>query len=334
MAAPSTRRLRALVRRFRGRRLGVVGDFMLDRFIRGSVSRISPEAPVPVVEVNQPESFHLGGAGNVAANLRRLGARPVVFGVTGNDAAGRMLRREFARLGIVHNGLLGDPARLTSEKIRVIAGHQHLVRFDREISRPLTGRLEQRLLNSLRRALPRLRGVVLSDYDKGVLSDTVLAGVLEACRVQRVPVFMDLKKPRQLDSPLALLLVNQRRAEEIAGTRITGDKSLELVGRHLMARFPCSTLIVTRGGQGMVVFERSDAHRFAAVRARPWEVFDVTGAGDTVIATLALALVSGATPGEAATLANSAAGVVVGKLGTAVCTPQELLAGLEGPRRH
>lgn len=328
MRSSSTARLRALVRRFRGRRIGVVGDLMLDRFIRGSVRRISPEAPVPVVEVNQPETQRLGGAGNVVANLAALGARPAVFGVVGGDAAGQLIRRELRRLGVPRTGLLRDPSRPTSEKIRVVAGHQHLIRFDREESSPIASRQVGRLLSLIRGAVGRLDGVILSDYDKGVLTDTVLARVLEICAARRVPVFVDLKRARALEPRIELLLVNQRRAEEIVGLAIRDDKSLELAGRHLMARFPCSTLIITRGPQGMWVRTKGDAHRFAAVRTRPWEVFDVTGAGDTVMAALTLALVSGAAPREAAELANSAAGVVVGKLGTAVCTPAELLASL------
>lgn len=331
--AASSNRLRALVRRFRGRRIAVVGDLMLDRFIRGSVSRISPEAPVPVVEVNQPETAHLGGAGNVVANLAALGARPFVFGVVGADEAGAGVRRELRRLGAGESGLLRDPARPTTVKIRIIADHQHVVRADWERAGPLAPALERRLLGALRRAAARLDAVVLSDYDKGVLTDSLLGELLETCAARRVPVFLDLKKARPVEGLLRLVLVNQRRAEEISGLTIDNERQLELIGRHLMARFPCQTLIITRGAQGMVVFEKGDARRFAAVRTRPWEVFDVTGAGDTVIATLTLALASGGTPQEAAQLANSAAGVVVGKLGTAVCTPGELLEGLARDRR-
>jgi D-beta-D-heptose 7-phosphate kinase/D-beta-D-heptose 1-phosphate adenosyltransferase len=328
--ATSSQRLGALVRRFRSRRIAVVGDLMLDRFIRGSVSRISPEAPVPVVEVNQPETQHPGGAGNVAANLAALGARPMMFGVVGKDAAGRLLRQELRRRGIAAGGVLDDSARPTTEKIRVIAGHQHLVRFDREAAAPVGPEVERRLLAQLERAVPRLDGVILSDYDKGVLTETVLARLLALCARREVPVFMDLKKARPLEGELRLLLVNQRRAEEVSGVAITTEKSLELVGRHLMARFRCQTLVITRGAAGMWVRDRDQAQRFEAVRAKPWEVFDVTGAGDTVMATLTLALVSGAPSEDAARLANAAAGVVVGRLGTAVCTPGELVAALTG----
>jgi len=328
---PSPKKLQSLVRRFRRRRVAVVGDYMLDRFIRGSVTRVSPEAPVPVVQVNQPESAHLGGAGNVVANLAALGARPAAFGVAGKDEAGAAVRRELRRLRAEASGLLAASGRPTTQKTRIIAEHQHVVRADWEATGPLGAALEAQLLRRLRAAAPQLDAVVLSDYDKGVLSETLLAEVLALSRQRRLPVFIDLKVPRELDPGVRLVLLNQRRAEELAGRRITDEKSLDLVGRHLMARFPCQTLVITRGAQGMAVREKDTEH-FEAVRTRPWEVFDVTGAGDTVLATLTLALVAGASPREAATLANIAAGVVVGKLGTAACAARELLEHLE--RKH
>lgn len=334
MAAPSPTRLRLLVRRFRNRRIAVVGDLMLDRFIRGTVCRISPEAPVPVVQVDQRETLHLGGAGNVAANLAALGARPVVFGVVGNDPDGRFVCRELARLPAAARGVLRDAGRPTTVKTRIIADHQHVVRADWEDSHGLDPRLQRRLLRLFRQQASRLDAVVLSDYDKGVLTESLLDALLQTCKQKGLPVFVDLKRPRRLEPGVTLVLANQRRAEQISGRTISDEKSLRLVGRHLMARFPCSILIITQGPQGMGVFEKSNTHRFAPVRTRPWEVFDVTGAGDTVMATLTLALVSGASPQEAATLANLAAGVVVGKLGTAVCTPEEILANLKPNRRR
>ncbi|MCI0403316.1 MAG: PfkB family carbohydrate kinase [Acidobacteria bacterium] len=330
-------RLRAIVRRFHDKRLAVVGDLMLDRFIRGRVARISPEAPVPVVEVNQPETQHLGGAGNVAANLAALGARPAVFGLVGRDEAGQALRRELARSRIAAGGIVVEAGRPTTVKTRIIAEHQHVVRADWEQAGPLPRALERRLLAAFRRAAPHLNGVILSDYDKGVLTEALIAELLELCRQQKLPVFVDLKAAKRLEAGVTLVLVSQHRAEEIATCRIDSDKTLQLVGRHLMARFPCSTLVVTRGSKGMVVFKRGSRTtgvRVAAVRTRPWEVFDVTGAGDTVMATLALATVAGAKPEQAAALANAAAGIVVGKLGTAVATPSELLESLAGQRRR
>jgi len=325
-----------LVRRFRGRRLAVVGDLMLDRFIRGRVARISPEAPVPVVEVNQPETQHLGGAGNVAANLAALGARAVAFGVVGRDEAGRALLRELSRSRIGATGIVTDSARPTTVKMRIIAEHQHVVRADWEKAAPLPAAMEQRLLAAFQRLAPRLDGVILSDYDKGVVTEGLTAELLRLCRKRRLPVFVDLKVDRPLEPGVALVLVNQRRAEEISGRALESEKALLRAGEQLMAHFPCSTLVITRGAQGMIVFESrtsgTRALRVAAVRTQPWEVFDVTGAGDTVMATLALASVAGAGAQEAAALANAAAGVVVGKLGTAVVTPQELLESLAGKR--
>lgn len=327
-------RLRALLRRMRGQprrgrgwRIAVIGDYMLDRFIRGSVTRTSPEAPVPVVEVNQPDSEHLGGAGNVVANLVELGARPLAFGVVGRDAAGAAIRRQLARLGVARAGLLTDPSRPSTLKTRIIADHQHVVRADWESTASLPPRLEGALLRRFRAALPRLDAVVLSDYDKGVLTERLLAELLSLCAARKLRVFVDLKKARALEPGVTLVLLNQRRAEELSGRALADERSLELVGRHLMAHFPCRILVITRGAQGMAVREKDTDH-FAPVRTKPTEVFDVTGASDTVLAALTLALVSGATPREAAMLANAAAGVVVGKLGTAVCQPAELLASL------
>ncbi len=332
MANPSPARLRSLVRRFRGRRLAVVGDLMLDRFIRGRVARISPEAPVPIVEVNQPETQHLGGAGNVAANLAALGAQPTVFGVVGRDEAGRALRRELARGRIGAAGIVADGSRPTTVKTRIIAEHQHVVRADWEKAGPIAAGLERRLLAAFERLAPRLGGVILSDYDKGVLTEGLTAALLRLCRRSKLPVFVDLKVDRPLEPGVTLVLLNQRRAEEISGRTLENEKALLRAGENLMAHFPCSTLVITRGAQGMLVFESrtsgTRALRVAAVRTRPWEVFDVTGAGDTVMATLALASVAGAAAQEAAALANAAAGVVVGKLGTAVVTPRELLESL------
>ncbi|MGH9804672.1 MAG: bifunctional heptose 7-phosphate kinase/heptose 1-phosphate adenyltransferase [Candidatus Acidiferrales bacterium] len=335
-AAISSARVRTLLRRARGRRVAVVGDFMLDRFIRGSVSRVSPEAPVPVVQVNQPESAHLGGAGNVTANLAALGARPAAFGIIGLDQSGAVIRSQLRRLRADTSGLLTDPARPTTLKTRIIAEHQHVVRADWEATGPLGTKLEAQLLRRLGATTPRLDAVVLSDYGKGVLTDTLLAELLPRCARHSIPVFIDLKVPRALDPGVRLVLLNQRRAEELSGRAIADERALQLVGRHLMARFPCQTLVITRGAQGMAVLEKGGsaaALRVEAIRTKPWEVFDVTGAGDTVLAALTLALVAGASARQAAALANTAAGVVVGKLGTAVCTAEELLRNLPSARR-
>jgi D-beta-D-heptose 7-phosphate kinase/D-beta-D-heptose 1-phosphate adenosyltransferase len=328
-----------LLRRFRGRRIGVVGDFMLDRFIRGSVARISPEAPVPLVRVAPDgEDARLGGAGNVVANLAALGARPLALGVVGADASGRLLRRKLHQIAGAKDALVVVRKRVTTVKTRIIALHHHVVRVDWEDTEPLPEREQARLASRVRRALPGLDALVLSDYDKGVLTDTLLEEIVGSARRAGVPVFVDLKVDRRLEPGVRLVQVSKQRAEEMAGTRIRSAKALELVGRHLLARYSCEALVLTLGSEGMRVFERASRASPAkgrasltADRTKPWEVFDVTGAGDTVMATLTLAVVAGARVLEAARLANAAAGVVVGKLGTAVCTAEELRAALSNP---
>ena len=335
-----------LLRRFRGRRIGVVGDFMLDRFIRGSVARISPEAPVPLVRVAPDgEDARLGGAGNVVANLAALGARPLALGVVGADESGRLLRRKLHQVAGAKDALVVVRKRVTTVKTRIIALHHHVVRVDWEDTEALPEREQARLASRVRQALPGLDALVLSDYDKGVLTDTLLEGIVGSARRAGVPVFVDLKVDRRLEPGVRLVQVSKQRAEEMAGTRIRSAKALELMGRHLLARYPCEALVLTLGSEGMRVFERASRASpaksrasgeaspprrasLAADRTKPWEVFDVTGAGDTVMATLTLAVVAGARVLEAARLANAAAGVVVGKLGTAVCTAEELRAAL------
>ncbi|MFB3154491.1 MAG: bifunctional heptose 7-phosphate kinase/heptose 1-phosphate adenyltransferase [Candidatus Acidiferrales bacterium] len=329
-----------LLRRFRGRRIGVVGDFMLDRFIRGSVARISPEAPVPLVRVAPDgEDARLGGAGNVVANLAALGARPLALGVVGADASGRLLRRKLHQVAGAKDALVVVRKRVTTVKTRIIVLHQHVVRVDWEDTEPLPEREQARLASRVRRALSGLDALVLSDYDKGVLTDTLLEEIIGSAQRAGVPVFVDLKVDRRLEPGVRLVQVSKQRAEEMAGIRIRSAKTLELVGRHLLARYPCEALVLTLGSEGMRVFERasraspaqgraSGGASLVADRTKPWEVFDVTGAGDTVMATLTLAVVASARVLEAARLANAAAGVVVGKLGTAVCTAEELRAAL------
>ncbi len=326
---------------------------MLDRFIRGRVARISPEAPVPVVEVNQPETQHLGGAGNVAANLAALGARATAFGVVGRDEAGRVLRRELSRNRIGAAGIVTDPGRPTTVKMRIIAvqadwentsalpvPHQHIVRADWESAAALSQSVQRRLLTGFKQLVSRLDGVVISDYDKGVVTEGLVNELLRECRKHDLPVFLDLKVPRSFDSGLTLVLVNQWRAERIVGQRIEGESSLLAVAEHIVRLLQCSVLVITRGAKGMVVFEhgetigkgRSSLH-IDAVYRRPLDLFDRTGAGDTVLSVLSLAMVSGATPIQAATIATSAGSIVVNKWGTAVVTPQELLESLTGKRR-
>ncbi len=321
MTPLESRKMSRLVRGFARRRVCVLGDIMLDKYIWGSVTRISPEAPVPVVAVER-DSSHLGGAGNVGNNLESLGAATVLVGVVGDDEAGRWIRRRVSD----GRGIMMDKARPTTVKTRIIAHHQQVVRVDQEKKGRLSERDERRILGFLRGQ--EFEGLILSDYDKGVLTEGLLAGALALAKERGLIVTAD---PKVFNFPrltgVSLVTPNHHEAERIVNHECRTDKQVEQAGREILRRIGGRWLILKRGEQGMSVFEpgRPVVHIPAVAR----EVFDVTGAGDTVIATATLALLSGATILEAATLANAAAGIVVEKIGTATVTPDELLAAIE-----
>ena len=324
-------RARALVAGLVGRRVLIVGDVMLDEFVWGSVSRISPEAPVPVVEVTG-RSDHLGGAGNVASNVRSLGGEAVLVGVVGRDAAGARVREALAASGVVDRLVEAGPSRRTTLKTRIVAHGQQVVRADQEDISELPRSLETQLLREVGRELASVAAIVISDYQKGVVSASLLRRLLPLARRRRVPVLVD-PKPRHFRfyRGASVVTPNQLEAEQVTGLRLSVPAELAAAGRRMLSLLACNAVLVTRGEHGLSLFERGrpPAHVPAAAR----EVFDVTGAGDSVIAVLALALAAGATLPEAAVLANAAAGVVVGKLGTAQATPAELTAALrDGPR--
>ena len=329
MASLSRARAARLLEAMRGRRVLVVGDLMLDEFIWGRVARISPEAPVPVVEVTG-QSFHLGGAGNVAANLRALQGEAVLAGVVGADTAGERVRASLREAGIVPALAVSDGARPTTVKTRIVAHNQQVVRADREVASDLTGALEEALLACVRDHLGSCHAVVVSDYQKGTITPRLMKVVRDRTRRSRIPVLVD---PRVRHLPrykrVTVVTPNQLEAEQATGLRIRSDEDLAAAGRRLLAMLGCEAALVTRGEQGMSLFERGRRPVHIATAAR--EVFDVTGAGDTVIAALALALCAGARLPEAAALANRAAGIVVGKVGTATASPEEILSSFGEP---
>jgi rfaE bifunctional protein kinase chain/domain len=343
-------RLKRLVPRLGGKRIGVLGDLMLDRYLWGTASRLSPEAAVPVVDfVEQSEC--LGGAGNVADNVASLGGRVEAFGAIGNDESGHALRKCLRAAKIGDKGVLADAKRMTTVKTRIIARHQQVVRIDRERREPLRTATEERLLETLFTALKRLDALILSDYDKGLITDNVAERVLTVCHRLKVPVFVKPKTSRLYAYRGARAVVCNTKEAGFFVTRSLGDeKSLEEAGRALLARFGCGAILITRGEKGMTLFEE-DVRRHVHIPATSFEVtyarvgqpgvergstgrqvFDVTGAGDTVLSVLALAAAAGASLSDAAVLANIAAGVVVGKLGTANVSPQELARALEDAR--
>lgn len=331
-------RVRQLLRRFRGRRLAVVGDLMLDRFLRGGVTRISPEAPVPVVEVERVDP-HLGGSGNVVANLLALGARPVPFGVVGHDEAGNAIRKELRRSRVPTRGVVTETGRATTVKMRILAQNQQLVRADWETRRRIEPAVEKQILREFGQVLRDLDGVIISDYDKGVVTATLLEELLRRCRERKIPVFVDPKIPHaNFYRPATLVTPNWREAEQLfrmcTGNYRARHLEIEEIGRELLAFFESPFVLITRGAKGMTLVEQSPRRprhvRTTHIAAVAREVYELTGAGDTVISTVSLAYVAGASMLEAAILANYAAGVVVGKLGTATVTPEELLAATRG----
>lgn len=343
-------RLRRIITRMRGKRIGVLGDLMLDRYLWGTASRLSPEAAVPVVDFIE-QSECLGGAGNVAANIAALGARVEAFGVVGGDEAGRALQGCLREAGIVSRGVVADAKHVTTVKTRIIARHQQVVRVDRERRVPLSSDTEEKLLRTLFAALRQLDALVLSDYDKGLITDAFADRVLSACHHLKVPVFVKPKTSRLYAYRGARVIVcNAKEAGFFVTRSLVDDKSFEEAGRALLAHFGCGAVVITRGEKGMNVVEESSAGQlhipatssevtYARVGqagvdrgAAGRQVFDVTGAGDTVLSVLALAVAAGANVRDAAKIANAAAGVVVGKLGTASVKADELNAALAESR--
>jgi D-beta-D-heptose 7-phosphate kinase/D-beta-D-heptose 1-phosphate adenosyltransferase len=314
------------VRSFQNKRIIVLGDLMLDRFIWGSVSRISPEAPVPVVEI-KTESTCLGGAANVASNIRSLGGIPIPLGILGNDFEGKRLREEFRTIGSPTGGLVVDRQRPTSIKTRIIAHHQQVCRTDREDRSPVSPDILARVAEKFDAALPSSNAVIVSDYAKGLISPSLLKRTLPLARSARKIVCVDPKMTNfAVYKPATVITPNILETERASGVTVSGNADLVRAGKKILSESGIEHLLVTRGEEGMALFERGNKVTFIPTVAR--EVFDVTGAGDTVISTLALSMVSGLSILQAAVLANIAAGIVVGKLGTASVTSDELITAI------
>lgn len=327
-------RARRILSEFKHRSLLVLGDLMLDRYVWGSVARISPEAPVPVVEVEREESFP-GGAANVARNLRVFAREVHLIGRVGEDADGSELRGLLEADGIRMDNLLVDAGFPTIVKTRILARHQQVVRVDRERLSLLDSAAVDRICATLSELLPSVDGVVLEDYGKGLFTQEVADRVIALCRSAGKLVAVD-PNPRNPIRWRDATVVKPNRPEAFAAARKpvskpvqppTEDRELLEAGRLLMEEWQCDQLLITLGEDGMMLFRKGLPPYHSASKAR--EVYDVSGAGDTAISTLALCLASGAEPEEAAELANHAAGIVVAKLGTATVTLDELSRSFE-----
>ena len=314
-------RAHELVDRFRGLTVLVVGDVMLDRFIVGAVTRISPEAPVPIVRFRS-EYVRLGGAANVAHNVAALGGQPALVGLVGADAAADRLREQLAAAGIRIDDLVADPTRLTTEKVRVVTErNQQVARIDYEHDVDCDGPVERALCERVARA--RADAVLVSDYLKGVITRPLIETLLERnASAGRSPLIVDPKIPHLACYAGATIITpNHLEAEAATNMRIRSDEEARAAAAAMRTTARCEAALITRGEHGMWL---SSAEAEGAIPTAAREVSDVTGAGDTVVAALALGFAAGASPAEAAILANHAAGIVVGKFGPATVAPDEL----------
>jgi rfaE bifunctional protein kinase chain/domain len=315
-------------------RVLVIGDVMLDQFIWGNVARISPEAPVPVVDFER-ESFMPGGASNVARNLTALHVATEIFGVVGDDTAARQLKTLLAEQKVGCEGLVGNPSRHTSVKTRIVAHKQQVVRIDRETRGGLDGKLTGELLDAIKSKLGGADAVIVGDYGKGVVTQPLLNELKTLCRERGIWLSLDPKPVHHLNlSNLSLITPNRKEAFELAklpdDTRNhnpLADKNLIQTAERLLNELRPAVLLITLGELGMLLCQRGKKPFHIPTVAQ--EVFDVSGAGDTVIATFSLAIAAGASPAEAAILSNHAAGIVVGKIGTATTSPEELLKSFD-----
>jgi rfaE bifunctional protein kinase chain/domain len=311
-----------LVERFKKTTLLVVGDIMIDEFIWGSVSRISPEAPVPVVVVNR-ENLLLGGAANVVHNVHSLGGRVLLAGLIGDDRMGEKIKGLLAEQNIGSEGLVLQAGRPTTVKTRVIAHSQQVVRFDRESREPISEQSQEDLLRYLDKNWRQVGGIIVSDYGKGLITPALMEFIMQRKKKEVKLVVVDPKMNNfNLYAGATIVTPNRQEAEAAAGKEIKDEASLMEVGRILLERFASQAILITRGEEGMVLFEREGNVINVPTVAK--EVYDVTGAGDTVTSALTLALASGIDLPAAAVVANYAAGIVVGKVGTATVTPEEL----------
>jgi D-beta-D-heptose 7-phosphate kinase/D-beta-D-heptose 1-phosphate adenosyltransferase len=316
MASGDPKAMKDLIKKFKKRRILVLGDLMLDKYIWGDVSRLSPEAPIPVVQV-QKDTSCLGGAGNVSENLKDLGAYPLMVGVVGDDIEGEWIKKNAPDA----RGIFVDCSRPTTRKTRIIAHQQQIVRVDHEKLDPIPVSVAKKIIHFIQNE--EYDGMIISDYNKGLLSKTLIKEAILASKKKKIPLFVDPKVNNFSQfTPATLLTPNHYEAEKIVHHSCDSDADVVKAGEKILSLISTTYLILKRGEKGMTVFERGKKARHIPTIAQ--QVYDITGAGDTVIAAAALTLLSGGNIYQAAILANAAAGVVVGKMGTASLSSEEL----------
>jgi D-glycero-beta-D-manno-heptose-7-phosphate kinase len=306
--------LESLEGAFSKARIAVIGDLMLDRYLFGSVSRISPEAPVPVLDIHRDEA-RLGGAANVGHNIHTLGATPVLIGVVGEDGKGARVRSLLEEIGLSTDGIFSDSSRPTTVKTRVVAGSQQMVRIDHEKKHAIHESVEDTIYGYLAQQIDTLDGIILEDYNKGVLSTKLIRRVIELANTHSIPVFVDPKHDNFFEfKHVTVFKPNKKEIEDALGISLSNDEQLLRAGTKLLEMLHAENILLTLSERGMLLFEQGEKEPFA-IPTRARQVADVSGAGDTVIATLAVAKACGASVREAAMIANRAAGLVVEELG-------------------
>lgn len=326
------RRVNELLNNFRSKTIAVVGDVMLDRYFWGSVSRISPEAPVPIVEV-EAESARLGGAANVAHNIKSLGGNALLVGVVGTDSSGELLRNIMKEQGFVTDGIVTDRSRPTTVKTRIIAHHQHVVRIDRESRTDVADSLVGTLVEFLRTSIGAIDAIILEDYNKGVVTSALIRAAAQLANETGKIITADPKFNNFFEyKDVTVFKPNTREVEKALNTKLNSTDAVAAIGKELLTRLKARNVLITQGEKGMTLFEQNGSSTHVPAKAR--EVADVSGAGDTVISTMTLALAGGASPREACTLANFAGGVVCGVVGVVPVNRDSLLDAVLRETNH
>lgn len=315
----------SVLKKFREKRILVIGDVMLDKYIWGDVVRVSPEAPVQVVRVEK-ESYAPGGAANVANNVAALGGTTYMIGIVGNDNANSILMSELKSRGINTDGMIEDKQKPTIQKVRVIGKGQQLLRFDYERRGYLDAGMESKILDFVNKRIQNIDAIIISDYAKGVITEKLTQELIELANEKKKIILVDPKpKHKKFYKNATLITPNHKEASEMLNIEEKNDDSIIREGKKLIDNLNTS-LIITRGEKGMTIFEKDDTTN---IPTKAKEVYDIVGAGDTVVATLALALSAKATLKEAAMLANYAAGITVGKVGTSTVRTEEIQRAIE-----
>ena len=327
MSSSISKHLIAYIKNFSKAKVLVIGDLMMDEFIYGRAERISPEAPVPVVHVVE-RKYSLGGAANVLNNIQALNGKGFLCGVVGNDEMGRRFASDIKKLGATTRGVISERNRPTTVKTRIIADQrQQVVRFDQEIRKEIADASRKRILSYIKKMLERVHALVISDYAKGVMSTALLKELLPLAKRRNIIICADHPKLNNhglYENYAGIITPNKKEASRVSGIEIESNQDLVKAGKKLLADLACEAVLITRGEEGMTLFEKTKSE-VTHIPTKAKEVYDVTGAGDTVIATLSMALAVGASYEEAARISNHAAGIVVSKLGTATVAPEELI---------